>query len=30
MPRYLAREKIIEELKKLGLYIGKKKNPMTL
>ena len=30
MPRYLLREKIIEELQKLGLFKGKKKNPMSL
>jgi valyl-tRNA synthetase len=30
MPRYLVREKIIEELQKLGLFKGKKKNQMTL
>jgi valyl-tRNA synthetase len=30
MPRYLVREKIIEELQKLGLFKGKKKNPMNL
>ncbi len=30
MKRYLVREKIIEELKKIDLFRGKKGNPMVL